>query len=57
MEAVKELRQEGFACYFTMDAGPNVKVLCLEKDLAQLAERLGKNYRIIVSKTKDLPDV
>ncbi|HER1664464.1 TPA: diphosphomevalonate decarboxylase [Streptococcus pyogenes] len=57
MEAVKELRQEGFACYFTMDAGSNVKVLCLEKDLAQLAERLGKNYRIIVSKTKDLPDV
>ncbi|HGA4677467.1 TPA: diphosphomevalonate decarboxylase [Streptococcus pyogenes] len=57
MEAVKELRQEGFTCYFTMDAGPNVKVLCLEKDLAQLAERLGKNYRIIVSKTKDLPDV
>ncbi|HGH8237712.1 TPA: diphosphomevalonate decarboxylase [Streptococcus pyogenes] len=57
METVKELRQEGFACYFTMDAGPNVKVLCLEKDLAQLAERLGKNYRIIVSKTKDLPDV
>ncbi|HER0776785.1 TPA: diphosphomevalonate decarboxylase [Streptococcus pyogenes] len=57
MEAVKELRQEGFACYFTMDAGPNVKVLCLEKDLAQLAERLGKNYCIIVSKTKDLPDV
>ncbi|HEP1737114.1 TPA: diphosphomevalonate decarboxylase [Streptococcus pyogenes] len=57
MEAVKELRQEGFACYFTMDAGPNVKVLCLEKNLAQLAERLGKNYRIIVSKTKDLPDV
>ncbi|HHD4683274.1 TPA: diphosphomevalonate decarboxylase [Streptococcus pyogenes] len=57
MEAVKELRQEGFACYFTMDAGPNVKVLCLEKDLAQLAERLGKNYRIIVSKTKDLSDV
>ncbi|VGS61888.1 diphosphomevalonate decarboxylase [Streptococcus pyogenes] len=57
MEAVKELRQEGFACYFTMDAGPNVKVLCLEKDLAQLAERLDKNYRIIVSKTKDLPDV
>ncbi|GEE07258.1 UNVERIFIED_CONTAM: diphosphomevalonate decarboxylase [Streptococcus canis] len=57
MEAVKQLRQEGFACYFTMDAGPNVKVLCLEKDLAQLAERLGKDYRIIVSKTKDLPDV
>ena len=23
----------GHACYFTMDAGPNVKVLCLEEDL------------------------
>ncbi|WP_269760700.1 diphosphomevalonate decarboxylase [Streptococcus dysgalactiae] len=56
MEAVKQLRQEGFSCYFTMDAGPNVKVLCLEKDLETLATRFEKDYRIIVSKTKDLPD-
>ena len=27
----KELRQEGFACYFTMDAGPNVKVPMFRK--------------------------
>ena len=30
MEYVKELRKQGEKCYFTMDAGPNVKVLCLE---------------------------
>ncbi|MGT2935951.1 diphosphomevalonate decarboxylase [Streptococcus castoreus] len=57
MAAVKKLRQEGYLCYFTMDAGPNVKVLCLEKDLEQLAQRFEKDYRIIVSKTKELPDV
>jgi len=37
-----------------MDAGPNVKVLCLEEDLEHLSELLGQRYRLIVSKTKDL---
>lgn len=54
MEKVKSLRQEGHRCYFTMDAGPNVKVLCLEEDLDQLASILSKDYHIIVSKTKEL---
>ncbi|MFI3887325.1 diphosphomevalonate decarboxylase [Streptococcus parauberis] len=54
MDKVKELRQAGFQCYFTMDAGPNVKVLCLEKDLAQLASIFEKDFDIIVSKTKEL---
>ena len=36
MEFVRSLREEGKRCYFTMDAGPNVKVLCLEEDLDQL---------------------
>ncbi|TWT12297.1 diphosphomevalonate decarboxylase [Streptococcus sp. sy004] len=56
MEFVKSLRQKGYECYFTMDAGPNVKVLCLEKDLDQLVPLFEKHYRIIVSKTKDLPN-
>ncbi|ONH63814.1 mevalonate kinase [Streptococcus parauberis] len=54
MDKVKELRQAGFQCYFTMDAGPNVKVLCLEKDLEQLASIFEKDFDIIVSKTKEL---
>ena len=54
MDFVRQLREQGESCYFTMDAGPNVKVLCLEKDLERLSELLGQRYRLIVSKTKDL---
>lgn len=28
MNVVRELRRKGILCYFTMDAGPNVKILC-----------------------------
>ena len=51
MEFVKELRKNGEKCYFTMDAGPNVKVMCLEKDLERLSKIFGEKYKIIVSKT------
>ena len=54
MDFIRQLRKQGEACYFTMDAGPNVKVLCLEEDLDHLSELLGQRYRLIVSKTKDL---
>lgn len=35
MNKVRQIRQKGLACYFTMDAGPNVKVLCQKKMLLQ----------------------
>lgn len=35
-------RQEGLECYFTIDAGPNVKVLCLKKDEKEINKRLLK---------------
>ena len=54
MDFVRQLREQGEACYFTMDAGPNVKVLCQEKDLEHLSEIFSQRYRLIVSKTKDL---
>lgn len=53
MARVRELRSQGERCYFTMDAGPNVKVLCLEEDLDHLKTIFEKDYRVIVSKTKD----
>ena len=31
---IKDLQQSGVNCYFTIDAGPNVKVICLDRDLA-----------------------
>ncbi|MCH5461447.1 diphosphomevalonate decarboxylase [Secundilactobacillus sp. HBUAS58055] len=36
MNMVKELRLQGISCYFTMDAGPNVKIICQGAD----AERI-----------------
>lgn len=55
MAFVKDLRQRGYECYFTMDAGPNVKVLCQEEELELLVPLFEEHYRVIVSKTKDLP--
>ena len=56
MDFIKQLRSQGERCYFTMDAGPNVKVLCLEEDLEHLVPIFAAKYRLIVSKTKELPD-
>ena len=32
MQKIQELREAGMQAYFTIDAGPNVKVLCQPKD-------------------------
>ncbi len=40
IHAVMQWREEGSQCYFTIDAGPNVKVMCLQKDEKELTKRL-----------------
>jgi len=40
MHAVMNWREEGLECYFTIDAGPQVKIICLEKDVPELEKRL-----------------
>ena len=40
MQMVRELRKEGIPCYFTMDAGPNVKILCKLSESQKIKERL-----------------
>ncbi|KXT75781.1 diphosphomevalonate decarboxylase [Streptococcus sp. DD12] len=54
MDRVRALRASGERCYFTMDAGPNVKVLCLEEDLDRLSAIFAEDYQVIASKTKEL---
>lgn len=63
MDAVRSLRDKGCPCFFTIDAGPNVKVICLAQDeerivaqLNSLAEvqsviscRIGQGVRMIAS--------
>ena len=40
MHHIMTWREEGLESYFTMDAGPQVKVLCLKKNVDELQERL-----------------
>ena len=40
VDAVETLRQKGFNCYYTMDAGPNVKILSHVKDADEIAANL-----------------
>ena len=40
IEVVRGLRERGVACGWTMDAGPNVKVLCARESAEQLQEAL-----------------
>ena len=45
MEIVKTLREKGYRCYFTMDAGPNVKVLYLKEDQEKIYEEISKLWQ------------
>ncbi len=38
MQQIWQLRQEGFEIYFTQDAGPNLKLLFLEKNIEKVRE-------------------
>ncbi|MDN6161401.1 MAG: diphosphomevalonate decarboxylase [Pisciglobus halotolerans] len=45
MRKVEELRKSGFAAYFTMDAGPNVKIICKKSEIDAIHNILLKEYR------------
>jgi len=42
MHRVLEMQDEGMQAYFTMDGGPQVKIICLEKDVAKITEEIKK---------------
>lgn len=44
MNSVRRIRNEGTPCYFTMDAGPNVKVLCQKQDVSTILEKLSDEF-------------
>ncbi|MBR9682779.1 MAG: diphosphomevalonate decarboxylase [Candidatus Aenigmarchaeota archaeon] len=37
---IPEWREQGLECYFTIDGGPQVKIICLEKDVEEIKKRL-----------------
>lgn len=40
IESVKQLRNKGIPCYFTIDAGPNVKIITTKKYLSDITEQI-----------------
>ncbi|MFX1250068.1 MAG: diphosphomevalonate decarboxylase [Promethearchaeota archaeon] len=42
MEEVMSFREKGVECYFTIDAGPQIKILCLDKDVPTIEKRLSE---------------
>lgn len=53
INAVKKLRRAGISAYFTMDAGPNVKVLCKLSDAEKIKAELLNDFNedeVIISK-------
>ena len=44
MALVRQARAKGIPCYFTMDAGPNVKVLVEKKNLEALKTFLSEHF-------------
>ncbi|CEG11239.1 putative diphosphomevalonate decarboxylase [groundwater metagenome] len=51
MKEVWNLRKNGIECYFTIDAGPNVHILCLHAHKEKVKERISElNFEILESK-------
>ncbi|WP_338489820.1 diphosphomevalonate decarboxylase [Ruoffia tabacinasalis] len=44
MNIVRDLREAGIPCYFTMDAGPNVKVLCRLSQAEEIKKAFEKHF-------------
>nr|WP_321316032.1 diphosphomevalonate decarboxylase [uncultured Ligilactobacillus sp.] len=45
MQAVEKIREEqNILCYYTLDAGPNVKILCQQKDAAIIKNELSQKF-------------
>lgn len=45
IQKVKDIRDMGIPCYVTMDAGPNVKVLCRQSDMATIHKLLLNDFK------------
>ncbi|MFT9097668.1 diphosphomevalonate decarboxylase [Liquorilactobacillus sp.] len=44
MQIVEKLRSQGISCYYTLDAGPNLKVICLKKDVQVITDFLSDSF-------------
>ncbi|AVK62982.1 diphosphomevalonate decarboxylase [Lactobacillus sp. CBA3606] len=53
IKIVENLRARGINCYYTLDAGPNVKIICAGKDTAKITSALQTHFtaeQLIIAK-------
>lgn len=50
MDEVKHWRDQGLPVYFTVDAGPNVHLICEAGNETSVMEKIGNTYQVIVNK-------
>lgn len=53
IKTVQDLRANGINCYYTLDAGPNVKIICASKDTATITAALQHDFaatQLIIAK-------
>ena len=48
IEKIKELREKGLSIYYTMDAGPNVKILCKKSESEVIISKLKESFDNII---------
>ncbi len=56
MNRVMELREEGLECYFTIDAGPNVHIICEGKNMSKLKREISNTSgvkKLLVNRPAD----
>lgn len=44
IKLVEQLRAEGIECYYTIDAGPNIKVLCQLRNSKEIIQRFSSEF-------------
>lgn len=52
IKLVEDLRKEGIECYYTIDAGPNIKILCRLRNSKEIIERFKlvfNNVNIVIA--------
>ncbi|MCT0197511.1 diphosphomevalonate decarboxylase [Lactobacillus helveticus] len=52
IKLVEDLRKEGIECYYTIDAGPNIKILCRLRNSKEIIERFKSafnNVNIVIA--------
>lgn len=58
IKTIRRLRDEGISCYWTSDAGPQIKVLCFEKEVELITDRIKEStpeVECIISEIGDEP--